>query len=175
LVLGVLVAGVIITIRSPGMAGRFAVWMAGHWAALRHKPYQSENTIASVNRFAASWDSLRKGRWLRPLLGAAANVGFDMLTLYLLFIAAGHNVSPSILLAGYGLPLILGKMAFLFPGGVGVIEGSMVAIYNSLKVPNEISVVVILGYRLLSFWLPTLFGFVAAAYLSGKSSRIKIK
>jgi hypothetical protein len=80
-----------------------------------------------------------------------------------MFIAAGHNVSPGILFAGYGLPFILGKMAFMFPGGVGVIEGSMVAIYDSLQVPNEVSVVVILGYRLFSFWLPTLFGFVAAA------------
>ena len=29
-------------------------------------------------------------------------------------------------------------------------------------------VVVVLGYRLFSFWLPTLLGFVAAAYLGGK-------
>ena len=31
---------------------------------------------------------------------------FDMLTLYFLFVAAGHPVSPGVLLAGYGLPLI---------------------------------------------------------------------
>jgi uncharacterized protein (TIRG00374 family) len=59
-------------------------------------------------------------------------------------------------------------MAFMLPGGVGVIEAGMVAIYDSLLVPNAVSVVVILGYRLFSFWLPTLLGFVAAAYLSGK-------
>jgi uncharacterized protein (TIRG00374 family) len=104
------------------------------------------------------------------VLGAIANIGFDMLTLYFLFVAAGYNVSLGILFAGYGLPFILGKMAFLFPGGVGVIEGSMVALYDSLKVPNAVSVVVILGYRLFSFWLPTLLGFAAAAYLSRKSS-----
>jgi hypothetical protein len=46
----------------------------------------------------------------------------------------------------------------------------MVALYNSLQVPNEISVVVILGYRLLSFWLPTISGFPVAAYLSRKHS-----
>ena len=61
----------------------------------------------------------------------------------------------------------------MFPGGIGVVEGGMVAMYDSLQVPNGVSVVVILGYRLLSFWLPSLLGFGAAAYLSKKSSGAK--
>jgi uncharacterized protein (TIRG00374 family) len=170
LVLGLLAVGVVVALRFPETATRFAVWLAGRWAALRRRPFTPENTIASVRQFVVAWDSLRKGKWLHPLLGAVANIGFDMLTLYFLFVAAGYNVSLGILFAGYGLPLILGKMAFLFPGGVGVIEGSMVALYDSLKVPDAVSVVVILGYRLFSFWLPTLLGFAAAAYLSGKLS-----
>ena len=121
-----------------------------------------------MNQFVLAWHSLRNGHWLRPVLGAIANIGFDMLTLYFLFIAAGNNVNLGILFAGYGLPFILGKIAFMLPGGVGVIEGSMVALYTSLQVPNAVSVVVILGYRLFSFWLPALVGFAAAAYLSGK-------
>ena len=107
------------------------------------------------------------------MLGATGSILFDILTLYFMFVAAGHNVSPTILFAGYGLPLLLGKMAFLLPGGVGVVEGSMVALYTSLKVPNAISVVVILGYRMISFWLPTLLGFLAAAYLSQKTPHSK--
>ena len=43
-----------------------------------------------------------------------------MLTLYLIFFAAGYPVSPAILLTGYGLPLLLGK-APLLPGGVGIV------------------------------------------------------
>ena len=173
LVLGLLSGGVLAALRFPATATRLAVWLAGCWARLRRKPFKPQKTIRSVERFVTAWQSLRNGRWLRPVFGAMANIGFDMLTLYLLFIAAGHNVIPGILLAGYGLPLILGKMAFLFPGGVGVIEGSMVALYDSLNVPNGVSVVVILGYRLISFWLPTLLGFAAAAYLSGSFSRQK--
>ena len=34
----------------------------------------------------------------------------------------------------------------------------MVAIYEGLGVPSAVSVVVILGYRLISFWIPTLLG-----------------
>jgi uncharacterized protein (TIRG00374 family) len=170
LVLGLLAVGGVIGLRSPGTATRFAVWLAGRWAALRRKPFTPEKTVASVTQFVIAWQSLRQGKWLHPLLGAIANIGFDMLTLYFMFIAAGHTVSLGILFAGYGLPFILGKIAFLFPGGVGVMEASMVALYDSLKVPNEVSVVVILGYRLFSFWLPTLLGFAAAAYLSRKSA-----
>jgi glycosyltransferase 2 family protein len=175
LVLGLIAAGVVVALRFPEPATRLAVWLTGRWAALRRKPFTPETTIAAVRQFVVAWNSLRKGRWQRPLLGAIANIGFDMLTLFFLFVAAGHNVSYGILFAGYGLPLILGKMAFLFPGGVGVIEGSMVALYDSLQVPDAVSVVVILGYRLFSFWLPTLLGFVAAAYLSGKLPSTKRK
>lgn len=54
-------------------------------------------------------------------------------------------------LAGYGLPLLLGKIAFVMPNGLGV--------------PDPITVVVVLGYRLISFWIPSLSGFPIAIYL----------
>jgi len=69
-----------------------------------------------------------------------------------------------VLLTGYGLPLLLGKAVFL-PGGVGIVESTMTAIYTSHGISSEIVVVVILGYRLLSFWIPALFGFPLVAYL----------
>jgi uncharacterized protein (TIRG00374 family) len=169
LVMCLMIFGIVAALRYPDPATKLAVQLASRWATLRHKPFEPEGTIASVRQFVNAWNSLGDGKWRRPVLGAIANIGFDMLTLYFLFVAAGHNVSLGVLFAGYGLPFILGKMAFMFPGGVGVIEGGMMAMYDSLKVPNEISVVVILGYRLFSFWLPSLLGFAAAAYLSGKS------
>jgi hypothetical protein len=175
LVLGLMTAIIIIILRFPETATYYAVWLTSHWAAFRRKTFTPENTISTIREFVAAWDSLRKGKWLYPMIGAIANIGFDMLTLYFMFIAAGHNVNLGVLFAGYGLPLILGKMAFLFPGGVGVIEGSMVALYDSLNVPDAVCVVVILGYRLFSFWLPILLGFAAAAYLSGKSLTNKVE
>jgi uncharacterized protein (TIRG00374 family) len=92
-----------------------------------------------------------------------------MLTMYLLFIAAGHPVSLGVLLSGYGLPLLLGKLAFIVPGGVGVVEGSMAAIFNGLGVPGGVTVVVVLTYRIFSFWLPTLLGFPLIAALQRMS------
>ena len=106
--------------------------------------------------------------WIRPALGAATNVGFNMLSLYFLFLAAGYKVHPGVLVAGYGLAYLLGKVAYISPGGVGLIEGGMTAIYSSLGIPQSIGIVVILSYRLFSFWLPTLLGFAAAGYLEKK-------
>jgi uncharacterized protein (TIRG00374 family) len=141
-----------------------AVRLAGRWAVLRRRSYDPATTETAIGRWFSAWDALRVGGWRGPMLGAALNTIFDMLTLYSLFIAAGHPVSPGILLSGYGLPLLLGKVSFL-PGGVGIVEGTMAALYDGLGVPNDVTVVVILIYRFLSFWLPLLIGFPLIFYL----------
>jgi uncharacterized membrane protein YbhN (UPF0104 family) len=149
-----------------------AVRAASRWAALRRRPYDPAMTEAATERLFSAWDTLLAGGWRGPALGAALNIVFDMLTLYFLFVAAGHAVSPGVLLAGYGLPLLLGKVTFL-PGGVGIVEGTMAALYNGFGVPNGVTVVVILTYRVLSFWLPTLLGFPLVPYLQRVSTRLK--
>jgi len=169
LVICLMIFSIMAALNSPKFVTRLTIRLTSRWAALRHQPYESAVTIDSVRQFIVAWNSLGDGNWRRPALGAIANISFDMLTLYFLFIATGYNVSLGVLFAGYGLPFILGKMAFLFPGGVGVMEASMVAMYDSLHVPNAVSVVVILGYRLFSFWLPSLLGYAAAGTLRRKS------
>jgi uncharacterized protein (TIRG00374 family) len=134
------------------------------WARLRRRADDPARAQAAVGRLFDAWDTMQAGGWRGLITGAGANVVFDIGTLYLLFVAAGHPVSPGILLAGYGLPLLLGKVSFL-PGGVGIVEGTMAALYNGLGVPNAVTVVVILAYRLISFWLPTLLGFPMVPYL----------
>jgi uncharacterized membrane protein YbhN (UPF0104 family) len=164
LILGLLAAAILWGTRHRLRLINLAVGIARRWAALRRRAYDPAPTQASVGRLFHAWDRLGDGGWRGPALGAALNTGFDMLTLYLVFIAAGHRVSPAVLLAGYGLPLLLGK-APLLPGGVGIVESTMAALYTSLGVPNAVAVVVILTYRFLSFWLPTLVGFPLAPYL----------
>jgi uncharacterized protein (TIRG00374 family) len=142
-----------------------AIWLAGWWARINKRSYTAANTEDTMERIFKARDALSDGGWQRPLLGAGVNIGFDILTLYFLFIATGYQVGPGVLLAGYGMPLLLGKMAFLIPGGVGIVEGTMAALYIGLGVPDPVVVVVILIYRFFSFWLPSLIGFPAAAYL----------
>lgn len=138
---------------------------------LLRKPNDLTKTIKETDDIFLAWDALWRGKWHLLALGAFLNVCFDMLTLYLLFIAAGNNITFGMLLSGYALPLLLGRLAFILPGGVGVVETSMVALYGSLGIPNTTAVVVVGAYRLISFWIPSLVGFPIAAYLQRSRSR----
>lgn len=141
------------------------VRIAAYFAKLLHKTYAPATTETSVGRIFAALEALSNRGWKRPLLGSMVYTGFDMLTLYFFFIAVGYPVGPEILVVGYGLPLLLGKIAFLLPGGIGVVESTMAALYTGLGVPGSIAVVVVLSYRVFSFWIPTLIGFPIAFYL----------
>lgn len=147
----------------------FIVRMEAKTAKRRKKPFDAEVEAVNVHAFVDTLYTLGNFQWLRPLLGATIMASFDMLTLYFMFLASGYVVTPAVLLCGYGLPLLLSKIAFMLPGGVGVVEGAMVGIYTSLGVPDSVSVVSVLGYRLISFWIPTIFGFASAAFLSRKA------
>lgn len=171
LILGLVVGGIFWSTRHRPQFTRLADWVAAGWAGLRRRPHDTTKTQTSIERLFSTWDVLRNGDWRKPVLGAVLNVTFDMLTLYCIFVAAGHAVSPGILLAGYGLPLLLGKASFL-PGGVGIVESTMAALYDGLGVPDPVTVVVILSYRVISFWLPSLLGFlfIPALQRAGKST-----
>jgi len=153
--IGLLVWG----LRNRGVLLEQVTRLAHHCAKLRHKEFRPEKIETSVNDLFTTADLLFSAGWHGPFLGAILNVVFDMMTLYFLFIAAGHQVTLGVLLTGYGLPLLMGKMAFMVPGGVGVVETTMTGLYTSLGVPNAVAVVVVLAYRVLSFWLPLLIGF----------------
>ena len=159
-----------------------AVWGARHrpqliggvdrlarvWDRLRRRRHDPGGVAAGVGRVIEGWEMLRRGGWRGPAAAALLNTGFDMLTLYLFFAAAGHAVGLGLLLTGYGLPLLLGRISFL-PGGVGVVEGTMAAVYASLGIPASVTVVVTLAYRLVSFWLPLVLGLPIIAYLDRRT------
>lgn len=172
LILGFFIGIIFLALRNRDRALASVISISRRFSSLRRQPFDPSSATASTQNFFAAWDSLRSGAWKKTVAGALLSVLFDILTLYFLFLAAGHNVSPGVLLAGYGLPLLLGKVAFIVPGGVGVVEGSMVALYDNLGVPDPVTVVVVLGYRLISFWLPSLSGFPIAAYLQHARKKI---
>lgn len=140
-----------------------AMGITGFIAKLRHKAQDRPATEAAVGLLLEGWDALLEGGWHGPAVGALLNIGFDMLTLAFLFLAAGHGVNIGVLVAGYGVPQLLGKLTVVL-GGIGVVEATMIGLYSTLGVPRPIAVVVVLAYRLVSFWLPTLVGIALATY-----------
>lgn len=139
------------------------------WAKIRRRAYDPKAIAEHVEELYDASTNLRHGGWRGPLLGGVANIVFDALTLYLLFLAAGVAIGPGVLMAGYGLPILLSRFTFL-PGGIGIIEGGMAAIYKVLAVPSAPLVLVILTYRLLSFWIPLVLGFPFAIQLNRRQA-----
>ena len=171
LILGLTIGGAALVVHFRDQATKAIIWVSFRLTRLRRKSFDPNAAWQEVSELFAAWDTLWQGAWHRPAEGAFLNIAFDILTLYFLFVAAGENISPGVLLAGYGLPLLVGKVAFSIPGGIGVVEGSMTVLYTRLGIPQSTAVVVVLAYRLISFWIPSLAGFPIAAYLQRSQGR----
>jgi uncharacterized protein (TIRG00374 family) len=133
---------------------------------LVRKRADQERINQEFDKLFKAWDSLLAGGWKGPFIGSGINIIFDMTTLYFVFLGTGKAIPFSILITGYGLPILLGKMAFIIPGGIGVIETTMIALYSSLGIPSAQATVVVLVYRLISFWTPLLLGYTLIPFLS---------
>jgi uncharacterized protein (TIRG00374 family) len=148
------------------------VAIAGFITKLRRKPFDHFKLEAAVDNLLEGWDLLAQGGWRKPAVGAVMNTGFDILTLAFFFMSAGLHIGLATLLAGYGLPQLLGKLTVIL-GGVGVVDAGMVGLYIILGVPKATAVVAVLGYRLFSFWLPTLLGIPLVPYLGHREQATK--
>lgn len=123
---------------------------------------KAPDTLGSGVRTAG--DLVRQRRL--GLLGAVAYWGFDIAVLGVCFDAFGRVVPVAVLVMGY----FLGTLGSLLPlpGGVGGVEGGMIAAFVAFGVPAGSAVVAVLAYRAISFWLPTLPGI--AGYLALRST-----
>jgi uncharacterized protein (TIRG00374 family) len=138
----------------------------------RIRPSLNETVLLDiVKRAEATWDTIKSGGWVRPAACSLMVLIFDLLCLRYSFLAAGESLKISLLLAGYGVPILLGRASFL-PGGIAVIEVAMAALYGGLGVPASTAVVAVLTYRLISFWLPTAVGIPIAITLQSRKHKI---
>jgi uncharacterized protein (TIRG00374 family) len=95
----------------------------------------------------------------RGMLAPTAWITFDwVLTsgiLWAAFRAVSHPLPPGLVMVGFGVGLFFSLVSFV-PGGLGIMEGSMTAVFVSLGVPLEKAVVAVLIFR-LSYHLIPLF------------------
>jgi hypothetical protein len=168
LFLGILVLGMLLIVlgmQRQKIVEGLLIRISRFFSGLTRRPFDEEKIRTRITGFFSSTEYLRNGRWRQPIIGSGLNIGFDMITLYLLFLAAGHPASLGVLMAGYSLAFLFSRGIFAVPGGIGLIESGMIAIYANLGIPGPICVVVILSYRLLSFYLPSIMGFLAMLIL----------
>jgi uncharacterized protein (TIRG00374 family) len=162
----VLVVAVLVTVflvgAHPAVAGR-----AGRWAATvarRFRPgIDPAQAAATASRLATLARSTLTGRafWIGFGL-ASADLLTDLLSLDLMFLAFRYQPGFGPLAVAYAAANIASAIP-ITPGGLGVVEVTLVAITVGFGAPRPTAVLAVLGYRLVNYWLPLIPG--AIAYL----------
>jgi uncharacterized protein (TIRG00374 family) len=112
------------------------------WRESLREVTEAPPTTAQLARIAA-W---ALGKWLA-----------DIVSLALVFVALGTTPRVSALLVGFGVSQLATSIP-VTPGGVGFVEGGMVGAFATLGYPAALATSVVVIYRVLETWLPTLAG-----------------
>jgi len=146
----------------PGIAER-AARRAASWARHLRSSIDPEKVAQTSKRLVLLARSALTGRAFLESYGfAAADLLFDLLSLDLMFLAFRYQPGFGPLAVAYGAANIASAIP-ITPGGLGVIEVTLVAITVGFGAPRATAVIAVLGYRVVNYWLPLLPG--AVAYL----------
>jgi uncharacterized protein (TIRG00374 family) len=97
----------------------------------------------------------QKSRMVIPTLYVFLDWFCCLLTLYFSFITIGYRISPGVLVVGFAIGVFVSLISFV-PGAIGIMEGSMAAIYFSLDVPLEVAMIAVVVYRFVLHIFPFL-------------------
>lgn len=89
--------------------------------------------------------------------------GFEILRVYIVFLAFGANVSPIIIGEVFIMASLIGMIPVL-PGGLGAVDGVMILFYAAAGVPTSLSAAATVIERLISFWMATAIGLILIPY-----------
>ncbi len=157
--------------RSARKLGNLLAWLSrGVNRVLRPVMHRDVLSISAAYAFAAEmgegFDTLKSNRnqIVLPLTLAVINKLLLMLVLGLSFLALGVPFDPGTVVAGFSI----GHLFFYVsptPSGVGFVDSILPVALNSLSIPFSQAVLVVLVYRLVTFWLPLGSGAVAFRHL----------
>jgi len=137
-----------------------------HWISrlfLRKRPVIHEEVILRFSEEAKqSWQRSRSS-WHYIGYGALNSFGLHLsclLLLWLAFRAFQVPITLQVLVAGYTVATLL-NIVSPTPGGIGIAEGGMTAVFAALGVQVEQALLVSLLYRTVFIWYPLSLGIAA--------------
>lgn len=170
LVTAAAVAGVFALLRDPATVAtvvRRGVRLASH-GPLRRR-LDPDQLAAAAEAAGSGLHQLSNGPALRRAVAwAAANWLLDAAALAMMAVAVGRDVPWAGLLLAY----ILGQLvaaAPLTPGGVGVVETSMIAALVAQGASGAGAAATVLAWRLISHWIPIVVGLITLPTLPNGS------
>ncbi|MBL8774426.1 MAG: flippase-like domain-containing protein [Acidimicrobiales bacterium] len=150
---------VLVTTQQPlivvgGWVERIGRWVAAkrHWETYP----RAEGFVEQRDRVVAALGP----RWKRSLAASVGNWTFDYLALVAALRAVGASPRMSAVLLAYGAAAVL-SMIPITPGGLGFVEGGLVACLTLAGVEPADALLATLAFRLFSYWLPLPAGLVA--------------
>ena len=96
----------------------------------------------------------RKRQMIAPTVWIVLDWTATLAILYVAFVAVGHPVPIPVVMVGFSIGVTLSLIS-LVPGGLGIMEGSMAAVFTALAVPLEKSLVAVLIFRVAYYVFPT--------------------
>ena len=84
---------------------------------------------------------------------------FEILRVYVVFLAFGAKVSPIVIGEVFILASFVG-MVPLLPGGLGAVDGIMILFYANAGITASLSAAATVVERLISFWMTTFVGLI---------------
>jgi uncharacterized protein (TIRG00374 family) len=135
-------------------------------------PFNLEQVKAFVEDVRGAWlRSEHSWSYLgRAALAASGLHACSLGVLYLAFTALHVPASVQLMAAGYTVATLL-NIVSVTPGGIGFAEGGMTAVFASMGVPVEQSLLVSLLYRTIFTWFPLLVGLPSISVLPGYAKR----
>ena len=120
-----------------------------------------ERIIEAVKTFQARMNALLRERsiiyYALPL--SFVIWIFEILRVYVVFLAFGAKVSPIVIGEVFILASFVG-MVPLLPGGLGAVDGIMILFYANAGITASLSAAATVVERLISFWMTTFVGLI---------------
>lgn len=101
-------------------------------------------------------------RWRQALTAAIANWSFDIAALVLALASVGSRPHVSLVILAHVAGAVLGMIP-ITPGGLGFVEAGLLGGLALAGVPATDSVVAVLAYRVVSYWVPVIAGLAVYA------------
>jgi uncharacterized membrane protein YbhN (UPF0104 family) len=92
------------------------------------------------------------------IIGAIAFLWCDIAVLAACFAAAGHSPSLAVIVLAYQIGYLSNVIPI--PGGIGVLDGSVVGMFVLYGVPAAISTAATVVYHAIALWIPAMWGTV---------------
>jgi uncharacterized protein (TIRG00374 family) len=152
---------------NPSFGGRVEGWIVGLVRRFYKKnseklEYQIHDAIFGFQGTMKILISNKKGLVYTVTLSFIIWI-FEILRVYLVFLALGANVNLIVIGEVFILACLVGMIPLL-PGGIGAIDSVMIIFYSAAGISASISAAATVIERLISYWMPTIIGLVILPY-----------